>query len=165
MSYKIVDINNVPEVLSIIKTLKSKKIFVGIFKGETLLIATINEFGAEIKVTEKMRAYLRYSGLFLKKETTHITVPERSFIRKGYQLNLKKITNYVNKQIELLFNMKITVEQLYQRVGSYCVSRIQEFLTDLKKPANHPFTIKRKHSSNPLIDTGNLRQSIVWRLE
>jgi len=165
MNVKVKDENNIPKLLNIIETIRNKKILVGIFKGEMLLIAAVNEYGAKIKVTKKMRAYLHQAGLHLRKNTTNITVPERSFIRKGYDVNLQKFVNYINKQILLLFNFKISIEQFYQRIGSFCVSKIKEFLTNLRTPPNHPFTISVKKSSNPLINTGNLRKSIIWRIE
>jgi hypothetical protein len=40
-------------------------------------LGRILEYGAKIKVTPKMRAYLRWRGLFLRKTTTHIVIPAR----------------------------------------------------------------------------------------
>ena len=37
--------------------------------------AVYNEFGATIRVTPKMRAYMHYNGVHLKSETTVITYP------------------------------------------------------------------------------------------
>lgn len=44
-------------------------------------LGAIHEFGATIEVTPKMRAYLHHKGIHLKKDTTHITIPTRSFLR------------------------------------------------------------------------------------
>lgn len=41
------------------------------------VLARILEYGARIKVTPKMRAYLHWRGLHLKAETTHIVIPAR----------------------------------------------------------------------------------------
>ena len=58
--------------------LSKKNVYVGVPAssnapaGDGMNMATllkIHEFGARIKVTEKMRGYLAYSGLFLKKTT------------------------------------------------------------------------------------------------
>jgi hypothetical protein len=47
-------------------------------------------------------------------------------------------------------------------VGAVAVGKVQEFMTNLSTPANAPSTIAKKGSSNPLIDTGNLRQSVTY---
>jgi len=50
-------------------------------KGDMVDIAWVHEFGYTIAVTPKMRAYLHHKGLHLKTTTTHIHIPERSFLR------------------------------------------------------------------------------------
>lgn len=47
-------------------------------------LGAIHEFGAEIPVTDKMRAYLHHIGVHLKPETTTITIPARSFLRDTF---------------------------------------------------------------------------------
>lgn len=47
-------------------------------------LGAIHEFGATIQVTDKMRAYLHHIGIHLKPETTTITIPARSFLRKTF---------------------------------------------------------------------------------
>lgn len=44
-------------------------------------LGAIHEFGATINVTEKMRGYLHKIGIHLKKDTTSIVIPTRSFLR------------------------------------------------------------------------------------
>ena len=44
--------------------------------------AVWNEFGVpNIPVTDKMRAYMHYQGVHLKKDTTSISIPARPFMR------------------------------------------------------------------------------------
>lgn len=55
-----------------------------IHKGTKLTnaeLGTIHEFGATITVTDKMRNYLHSQGIHLKKDTTTIEIPSRSFLR------------------------------------------------------------------------------------
>lgn len=47
-------------------------------------LGAIHEFGATINVTDKMRAYLHHIGIHLKKDTTTITIPARSFLRDTF---------------------------------------------------------------------------------
>ena len=47
-------------------------------------------------------------------------------------------------------------------LGLRVVADVQRKITKLRKPPNAPSTIRRKGSSNPLIDTGRLRASITY---
>ena len=55
-------------------------------------------------------------------------------------------------------------ERLLERVGLLTAARIQQEITDLRQPPNSPATIAAKGSSNPLIDTGKLRQSVSYEV-
>ena len=54
---------------------------------------------------------------------------------------------------------------ILNRVGLVAVAKVQQFMTALKSPPNAPSTIKKKGSSNPLIDNGALRQSVTSKVE
>ena len=41
---------------------------------------------------------------------------------------------------------------------------IQKEITNIKEPPNSPYTIEKKGSSNPLIDTGLMRSKVEWKL-
>jgi len=168
MSLTTTDDNKVPELLNVIKELKSSCIQVGIFAAEgskILMIATVNEYGCDITVTPKMRGYLGSQGLHLKKETTVIKIPERSFIRNSYTENLLNIQKFVDNDLDKVFNFTMTVSEFYKDVGMYCVGLVQKHLTKLKEPPNHPFTIERKNGkTNPLINTGELREKITFKV-
>lgn len=49
-------------------------------------------------------------------------------------------------------------------VGAAAASLLQEAIVDLREPPNAPSTIERKGSTNPLVDTGVLRQSVTHRV-
>ncbi len=51
-----------------------------------------------------------------------------------------------------------------KRVGLKVVGDIQRRISDGIAPANSPVTIARKGSSTPLVDTGQLRQSITFEV-
>ena len=54
------------------------------------------------------------------------------------------------------------LESALELIGVVAVGRTQEYMTNLSTPENALSTIKKKGSSNPLIDTGNLRQSVTY---
>lgn len=47
-------------------------------------LAVIHEFGAVIEVTPRMRSFLHRVGLHLRATTRFIVIPERSFLRNGF---------------------------------------------------------------------------------
>ena len=57
-----------------------------------------------------------------------------------------------------------TPDQVVKRLGVQAVGIVQEYITDLREPPNAPSTIRRKKSSNPLIDTGQMRQAVTFKL-
>lgn len=161
------DESNVKEFLKMLKELSSTHLEIGIFGdsgGDILMIATVQEYGCNIKVTDKMRGYLHSIGIHLKKETKEIKIPERSFVRGSYDENKNKIIDNADKLLEKVINLELPVSVFFDTLGEYIVGLVQEYMTDLKSPPNHPATIANKKSSNPLIDTGRLRQSITYKM-
>lgn len=55
------------------------------------MIASVQEYGAIIPVTEKMRGKLALAGIFLRSDTTHIRIPGRYAWKKAYQNTIGKI--------------------------------------------------------------------------
>ena len=55
-------------------------VFIGVKSGKEANIAAVHEFGCMIGVTPKMRAYMHYQGIHLRKSTTHIFIPPRPFL-------------------------------------------------------------------------------------
>lgn len=54
------------------------------------------------------------------------------------------------------------LQEALETIGVFAQSAVQEYMTDLRVPPNALSTIKKKGSSNPLIDTEELRSSIKW---
>lgn len=173
MSYEVKDKNNIPKYIDMLEELTSTVIEVGIFgkDGERyedgtpiLLIANVNEFGLNISVTPEMRAYLHGQGLHLRNSTREIRIPERSYIRSGFDDREKKFRKTANKLLEQVLMQEIRLDTFFKTLGEYIVGELQDYMTDIRTPPNHPFTIAQKGSSNPLIDTGRLRQAITFRV-
>lgn len=53
-------------------------------------------------------------------------------------------------------------EALREAAGMAAVSKIKEAIIDLSDPPNAPSTIEAKGSSNPLIDTGHMKDSVTY---
>ena len=165
---KITDKSRVPELLADLKALKGRKLEIGILaeSGEKMLmIANVNEFGCEIAVTDKMRKFfVAVFGVHLKKSTKKIVIPERSFIRGGFEHNQKNTGDTAEKLLEKLVDGAIDAETYLEFLGEYTAGKIKEYLVNLRTPKNSPLTIRQKKSSNPLVDTGHLKDTITYKV-
>lgn len=147
-----------------LKALEDMKVSVGV-TGKHAWLARIHEYGMKIQVTPKMRAYLHSKGLHLKDSTQFITIPERAFMRNGFKESKEDVLNTAKSVIGDVINGNLSIDDYGQIVGSLLQSKIHDYAEDLRTPANHPFTVKEKGSSNPLIDTGNMKNSIGFEVE
>lgn len=68
------------------------------------------------------------------------------------------------KPCEKLIAGKMTAEELTNKVGARMQRDIQRTIRNLSYPPNSPITVNNKKSSNPLIDTGKLRQSVTYKV-
>ncbi len=161
--------NDICKIEKSIDSLRGKKVVVGhLGGGEQAWLAAIHEYEMKIEVTPEMRAWLHANGLHLKKETQYITIPERSFLRSGYDTHHKEVIYKTNHLLGDVIGGTMSADKFCNLVGTSLRDKIREFAIDLKNPKNHPFTIERKGSSNPLVtkaEGGDLIKSIVFEVE
>lgn len=158
---KVHDETRVPEFLNMLKELSTTHIEIGIFgdgkggeqhkKGDPITvlgIATVHEFGLAID--------LGRDG--------SIVIPERSYLRSTFDNEKSNIINKCDKLLEKVISLELSVDVFFQVIGEYMVGLVQTTLTDLRDPPLSQSTIDQKGSSNPLIDTGRLRDSITYKV-
>ena len=155
--------NDFPEVKKQIDLINGAGVEVGVLRGEKQWLAAIHEYGCDIEVTPKMRKFLASQGMRLKKTTKHIHIPERSFLRAGYDKHRDAVGRKASRLLADVTAGKITARGCYQATGIELSSKIKEYAVELDNPPNHPFTADRKGSSNPLVDTGEMIGGITWR--
>ena len=90
-------------------------------------------------------------------------IPERPFFRNALAESERGVSNILAKGIDT--KKMVVDERLAGRVGAYVQGEIQESITALKEPPNAPETVRRKGSSDPLLDTETLRNSVAWEVE
>lgn len=90
-------------------------------------------------------------------------VPQRSFLRSTADENQRKYGDLLAKAVVETVDGK-PLRQAFGKVGEVAVGDVQQKIRNLATPPNAPSTIKKKGSSNPLIDSGRLRQSIDWEV-
>lgn len=91
------------------------------------------------------------------------SIPARPFIRSTFDENTEKYQRWAQKSVSLI-GAGMSANNVAKRMGEMIKSDIQRKIVAIKMPPNSAATIQRKGSSNPLIDTGRMRQSIDYRL-
>lgn len=151
------------EINDSLNELKNREVEIGVFNGEHQWLAGIHEYGCRIPVTEKMRGWLAAHGLYLLKSTKFIIIPERSFLRSGFDKCHKQVNEDCDALIGALADGSIDADTVLDAYGTEFVSSIKNYAVNKRRPKNHPFTIKQKGSRNPLVDTGDMIESITYR--
>lgn len=157
-------LNKLPEMQATVEALDGKKVKVGV-TGEQAWLAGIHEYGCKITVTPKMRKWLAANGLHLKPTTTHITIPERSFLRGGFDNCHDEIVKKASSVLPLVVEGKMQENEFIELIGTLFRDRVKDYAVDLRDPPNHPFTVERKNSSNPLVSTGDMINAIDYEVE
>lgn len=106
--------------------------------SDMVKIAAIQEFGAPKK-----------------------NIPSRPAIRQAFEMNQKDIKRFSRQIIWRIITEQLTPRVGLGLIGEYHVNQVKKRITDLQNPPNKPGTIKKKKSTNPLIDTGQYRNSIT----
>lgn len=91
-------------------------------------------------------------------------IPERSFLRKPLINNAEAVANLAKNAIGKFIAGEISLETALGYVGEEAKGISKEAVTNGISPALKPATIKRKKSSKPLIDTGQLLNSITYEV-
>jgi len=84
-------------------------------------------------------------------------IPARPWLDTGVASGSQDYIAYIRDEIA----KGSTMDQVVEGVGILAAGATQQFMTDLKTPANAAYTIMMKGSDNPLIDKGHLRASVV----
>ena len=92
-------------------------------------------------------------------------VPERSFMRTSLQKNRGRYSALNEQNLKKVLNGGMSVDAALGQLGLMASSDIKEQIKNGSFAPLKQATIKRKGSSKPLIDTGQMRQSVTYELE
>lgn len=101
-------------------------------------------------------------GTFHEFGTEH--VPQRSFIRGTVDAKRAEINKFVSDQLGRVIEGKETVDTSLAKVGEKVRAEIKGRIRAGIQPQLKPATIKGKGSSKPLVDTGQLLNSITYEV-
>lgn len=129
--------------------------------------ALLQEYGATIHVTDKMRAWFRHQGYPLRKDKTTIVIPPRPFLRTALKRQ-KEWVKFVQEFFDADQSGGMTLKQIARNIGLMMEKAIKEAINSNIPPAKSKITMElegknRKggaQSSGTLRDTGLLLGSI-----
>ncbi len=88
--------------------------------------------------------------------------PSRPFMRQTMVDYRDKISEYAGEALKTAAAEHGDIATVMNKVGAYTKGRMQKEIRDGDWVPNAPSTIANKGSSKPLIDSGRMRQSIVY---
>ncbi|MCK5601784.1 hypothetical protein KAR91_07950 [Candidatus Pacearchaeota archaeon] len=91
--------------------------------------------------------------------------PERSFLRSTVDEDNRLFIRFIDKEKKNIVEGKRTRKSALKRLGIFAEGRVKLKINRGPFTPNAPFTIKKKGSSKPLIDTGRMRASIISKVK
>lgn len=90
-----------------------------------------------------------------------INIAARPWLRPGVESKIDEYLAIIANGVE---NGQ-TLSEVLQVIGPVAVSAAQVYMTNLRSPANAKSTIEKKGSSNPLINTSEMKGSVGFKIE
>ena len=129
-----------------IKKVKGQKISTSM--SEIAQIAAFNEWGTE-------------AGRSKRSGGSILNIPPRPFMSTSFDENLKGINSLRNKLWDQIILGQISTRKALKILGEYMTDKTKRKIKTLREPPNALSTIKKKKSSNPLIDKGQMINSVT----
>lgn len=135
----------IKEIERLAKSLKGPDLVkVGLPKGSNnypdgtsiIMVGTVHEFGSPLR-----------------------NIPQRSYLRSTLEDNRRSYKDMFKKLSKSIVKNDIDKKEALSLIGLQVQTDVRQKITDIKEPP-----IKSREG-NPLIDTGHLRQSIVYEVE
>lgn len=92
-------------------------------------------------------------------------VPARPFLTNAMRENRRKYLNAMRESAPKVLRGETSLDQVLSKLGILAQGDVQQSITELRDPPNAPSTIAAKGSSNPLIDTGEMRSKVTWQVK
>lgn len=92
-------------------------------------------------------------------------IPARPFLLNAIRKNRRKYLEAMKTAGAKILRGEASLDQTMRKLGIMAQGDIQDEITNLRTPPNAPSTIAAKGSSNPLIDTGEMRSKVTWEVK
>lgn len=112
---------------------------------------------------------IKFAGKLKKKVKIYFTkphkikIPERSFIRKSFDIDRSAIENFVKNIYIQYVDGKLTKHKSLSTIGQFGINSIKKYFPRITPPPSLA-TIRKKGSSAPLIDSAIMRNSITFSI-
>ena len=147
------------------------------------MVAAVQEFGGTVTVPEHEQSVFRKvsangdrflrGGKFVKRsqanfESAHmvpahtITIPPRPYFRSMIARESKHWGDDLARNLK---TKNYDAHQALNLTGADIAGQLQESIITFSSPPNAPSTIAKKGVDNPLIDSGNMLNSVDWEVE
>lgn len=93
------------------------------------------------------------------------TIPARSFVLSTFQAKRREYVTALRGMIGQIYRGKLPIAKALGQLGARMASDMRRRIRDGLEPPLKAATIARKGSSVPLVDTGQLLNSLSWKLE
>ena len=133
------------------------------FKGAVVKAGILQGSGSVDGVSIVEYATRNENGVAGKKGKWKI--PPRPFIKGWVTNNQKQIASTIQRLCGEVASGNITADGALNRLGVFAKSGIQSYIRRGDFVPNAPATIRKKGSSQPLIDTGALRNAVNYEVE
>lgn len=92
-------------------------------------------------------------------------IPPRPFLLNAMRKNRAKYLEAMRVSAKKIIRGEVATRTILNKLGILAQGDVQQEITDLRSPPNSPTTIRIKGSSNPLIDTGEMRSKVTWKVD
>lgn len=104
-------------------------------------------------------------GAIHEKGSTKRNIPKRPFLKPALTINQDKYRKFLLSNITAVVLRRKTMAEVWQTLGMAAQGDVQKYMIEGNFTGLKQSTIKRKGSNRPLIDKGQMRQSITYRVK
>jgi hypothetical protein len=92
-------------------------------------------------------------------------IPERPFMRNAMRNNQGSYKSAMRTSAVKILRGETSLSTVLSKLGILAQGDIQAEITALMSPPNSPVTIALKGSSKPLIDSGEMRGAVIYKVD
>jgi HK97 gp10 family phage protein len=119
---------------------------------------------SQTKGTRKKEPGKSMAQIAAENEFGTTNIPARPFMRTSFDENLQRISNAISSEYDKIIDGQSTVKRSLNLIGLFMTDLIQQKIRAIQTPPNSKRTIAIKRSSKPLIDFGQMIQSVRHRV-
>jgi len=103
-------------------------------------------------------------SLMTMHEFGYYELPQRSIIRAGTDINLSEAFKQISNEYSLIIKSRSNFKELFNKNGKFILDKFQKRFSKQFLTPNAPYTIRKKGSDTPLVDTGQLKKSFKYKI-